>query len=63
MTLTERKAAADILLTYSEGGSFSISSKISLSGPGIRPYGNGNYSVTDAALTKLRQSHVVECDF
>lgn len=63
MTLTERKAAADILLTASEGGSFSISSKIALNGRGIKSYDNGNYSVTDAALTKLRQQYRVECDF
>jgi hypothetical protein len=61
--LDQRKAAADILITYAEGGSFSISSKIGLKGRGIKSYNNGNYSVTDAALTKLRAAYIVECDF
>jgi hypothetical protein len=61
--IDNRKVAADILLTASEGGGYSISSKIALKGRGIKSYSNGNYSVTDAALAKLRQSYAVECDF
>jgi len=62
-SLDQRKAAADILITAPEGGSFSVSSKVELKGRGIKSYNNGNYSVSSAALANLRTQYVVECDF
>ena len=58
-----QKAAADILLTATESNGYSVSSKVALSGRGIRSYGNGNYSVTDRALQVLRTKYSVACDF
>jgi hypothetical protein len=57
------KAAADIRLTYVERNGFSIASKHALSGRGIKSYGNGNYSVSEGALAKLRERYTVQPDF
>jgi hypothetical protein len=61
--IDQRKAQADILIQAAERNGYSITSRVHLFGRGIKSYGNGNYSVTDGALAKLRAAHVVECDF
>jgi hypothetical protein len=58
-----RKAAADILVSAAEPNGYSIRSKYALSGRGIRSHGNGNYSVSEPALSGLRARFAVECDF
>lgn len=59
-----RKAAADIRLTYANGGSFTVQSKVPLAGRGIRAYSTpGVYEVTEKALDKLRQTYTIAPDF
>lgn len=59
-----RKAAADIRLVYAYGGGrFGAMSKIALSGRGIKAEVGGSYTLTNAAIERLRKTNTVECDF
>lgn len=58
-----RKAAADVLIRAVEGNGYSVSSKVTLVGRGIKPFGNGYFLVTSAALAAIRTRYAVECDF
>ena len=64
-TVDQQKDAADILIKYANGGSFTIDTKgREISGRGVQTrYGNGYYEVTDAKLASLRKTHEVACDF
>ena len=57
------KAAADIRITAAGSTGYSIFSKVALKGRGIASFNNGNYTVTDAALDRLKLVHTVACDF
>lgn len=63
--LDDAKDRADIRILCANGGSFTVSSRVSLSGRGIKqPYSSPDkYEVTDAALNRLRKTHDVRCDF
>ena len=57
------KASADIRILDC-GGTYTIDSKVTLSGRGIKPRAvPGRYEVTEAALTKLQAQFNVVCDF
>jgi hypothetical protein len=59
----EAKKQADIRLMYCNGGSFTVASKIELSGRGIKKHNNGYYEVTEKALEKLQKQYSWATDF
>ena len=63
--IDKRKEQAQILIEYSNGGSFTINAKgINLSGKGILDkYENGFYEVTTKMLNILRLKYKVETNF
>jgi len=57
------KSQAQILVT-GVGGGYSVSSKIVLSGRGVKAdYGNGNYLISEAKLNQLKKLYKVSTDF
>lgn len=57
------KAAADIRIIDADG-TYTVRSKVALSGRGITPRNAlGTYEVSKAALAKLERIHSVVCDF
>lgn len=62
--IDDRKDTADIMIQYANGGSYTIKSKTSLSGRGVKKdYGQGRYEVTERKLEQLKAQYRVECDF
>ncbi len=60
-----RKATADILVKYANGGSFTVQTNgIELNGRGVKAtYSNGAYEVTTNKLEQLSKTYKVETDF
>jgi hypothetical protein len=57
------KAAADIRIIDADG-TYTVRSKVALSGRGITPRNTlGTYEVSKAALSKLERTYDVVCDF
>jgi len=63
--IDNRKDAADMLIEYCNGGSYTINTKgIEISGRGVKnQYGNGFYEVTETMLRKLQNSYNVMTNF
>lgn len=61
--LDARKAAATVLVTAAYGGGYDITSRVALSGRGIKHYGADLYYVTERALEAIKSVHPWATDF
>ena len=65
-TLDTKKAKADILVEYANGGSFTINNQnnVEIKGRGVKAtFENGFIEVTTNKLNQLRKIYAVECNF
>lgn len=61
-----KKQAADILIKYANGGSFTIAVRngVNIEGRGVKfVYGQGTFEVTQAKLDSLMKAYNVQADF
>jgi hypothetical protein len=58
-----RKAAATVLITAAYGAGYDITSRVALSGRGIKHYGADLYFVTERALEAIKSAHTWATDF
>jgi hypothetical protein len=58
-----RKAAVSVLITAAYGNGYDITSRVALSGRGIKHYGADLYHVTERALDVIKANHTWATDF